>query len=158
MRREIFLALFLAACATAAMTDGAFAQASKSVWDGVYSDAQTTNGSTVYFRECSMCHGASLGGNGEAPPLTGRFIPDWQGTTLDQLLDKISATMPLNHPGTLSAKANADVLAFILKANNFPAGTADLAPDAGSLKMISFDAVKPPPPPAPAAPPKKPAR
>jgi len=158
MRNRIVSAAFLTASLAVMIGQASAQTASKSVWDGVYSDAQTTNGSTVYFRECSMCHGASLGGNGEAPPLTGRFIPDWQGTTLDQLLDKISATMPLNHPGTLSAKANADVLAFILKANNFPAGTADLAPDAGSLKMISFDAVKPPPPPAPAAPPKKPAR
>jgi len=158
MRNRIVSAAFLTASLAVMIGQASAQTASKSVWDGVYSDAQTTNGSTVYFRECSMCHGASLGGNGEAPPLTGRFIPDWQGTTLDQLLDKISITMPLNHPGTLSAKANADVLAFILKANNFPAGTADLAPDAGSLKMISFDAVKPPPPPAPAAPPKKPAR
>ena len=157
MRSKLVSAAFLTAFLAAMIGHASAQTASKSVWDGVYSDAQTANGSTVYFRECSMCHGASLGGNGEAPPLTGRFIPDWQGTTLDQLLDKISATMPLNHPGTLSAKANADVLAFILKANNFPAGTADLAPDAASLKLISFDAVKPPPPPAPAAKPKKPA-
>jgi mono/diheme cytochrome c family protein len=139
-----------------AMMGGACAQTVKSTWDGVYSDAQATRGSALYFQNCSMCHGPTLGGNGEAPPLVGRFIPDWQGTTLDQLLDKISTTMPLNHPGTLSAAANADLLAFILKANNFPAGTVDL-PGADGLKMIGFDAVKPPPAPAmKSAKPKKP--
>jgi mono/diheme cytochrome c family protein len=141
MRSRNVPAALLILSAMAAMMGNASAQTTKSTWDGVYSDAQASRGSALYFRNCAMCHGATLGGNGEAPPLVGRFIPDWQGTSLDQLFDKISTTMPLNHPGTLSAAANADLLAFILKANNFPAGTADLTPD--GLKTVSFDAVKP---------------
>jgi quinoprotein glucose dehydrogenase len=90
-----------------------------------------------------MCHGASLEGSGEAPPLTGRFIPDWVGTTLADLFDKIQTTMPLFAPGTLSAGDTTDLIAFVLKANNFPAGANELASSVDVLKTVSFDAAKP---------------
>jgi mono/diheme cytochrome c family protein len=142
--------VLLAFAGLAAIGGSAAAQTSmspaKSIWDGVYSDAQATRGSTVYFQNCGMCHGATLGGNGEAPPLVGRFMADWQDTTLDQLFDKIAVTMPLSHPGSLGPAANADVLAFILKANHLPAGSADLP--ASGLSAIRFDVIKPVPAPA----------
>ena len=89
-----------------------------------------------------MCHGPVLEGNGEAPPLTGRFIPDWAGTTLAELFEKIQVTMPLFAPGTLSSSDTADILAFILQANNFPAGPRELE-TGDALKLVSFDVSKP---------------
>jgi len=115
---------------------------SSSVWDGVYSESQAARGAILYRRECVMCHGPVLEGNGEAPPLVGRFIPDWEGTRLTDLFDKIRETMPLSAPATLSPSDTSDVLAFILQSNNFPAGSKDL--EAGdALKSINFDAHKP---------------
>ena len=35
------------------------AQASRSVWDGVYTDEQAKRGQTLYGKECSSCHGAA---------------------------------------------------------------------------------------------------
>lgn len=126
---------------TAGLTAPALGQTS-SVWDGVYSDAQAARGAILYRRECVMCHGPALEGNGEAPPLVGRFIPDWEGTKLSDLFDKIRETMPLFAPATLSPTDTSDVLAYILQSNNFPAGAKEL--EAGdSLKSISFDARKP---------------
>jgi mono/diheme cytochrome c family protein len=119
----------------------ALSQAS-SVWDGAYTDAQAGRGAIKYRQECVMCHGPVLEGNGEAPPLVGRFIPDWEGTKLSELFEKNQATMPLFAPGTLSASDTADLLAFILQANNFPAGARDLEAGDG-LTRISFDAHKP---------------
>jgi len=85
---------------------------------------------------------AALEGNGEAPPLTGRFIPDWAGTSLADLFEKIQVTMPLFAPATLNSSDTADILAFLLQSNNFPAGPAEL--QAGeALKLVSFDASKP---------------
>jgi S-disulfanyl-L-cysteine oxidoreductase SoxD len=52
--------------------------------------------------------------------------------------------MPLDRPGSLSRAANADILAFILKTNGFPAGAKELSADSGDLKVIRFDAVRPP--------------
>ena len=91
---------------------------------------------------CAMCHGPVLEGNGEAPPLTGEFIPDWAGISLADLFEKIQTTMPLFAPGTLNSTDTADILAFILQSNHFPAGAKEL--EAGdSLRMISFDVSKP---------------
>jgi len=138
MRQPLIVACLVA---MAAWATPALSQTS-SVWDGVYTGAQADRGAVQYRQECVMCHGPALEGNGEAPPLVGRFIPDWEGTKLSELFEKIQATMPLFAPGTLSASDTADLLAFILQANNFPAGPQDLQSD-DRLKRISFDARKP---------------
>jgi mono/diheme cytochrome c family protein len=147
MRIKILLTSALAACAAFSLGGGARAQTTASVWDGVYTDAQADRGRSQHSQHCAMCHGAVLEGNGEAPPLTGEFIPDWGGMTLADLFDKINITMPLNAPGTLSRASTADILAFILKSNNFPAGSKELGSDNDALKSISFDVSKPHPAP-----------
>jgi hypothetical protein len=75
----------------------------------------------------------------------GRFKPYWAGSTLDVLYDYVSTAMPLDHPGSLSRAANADILAFLLRANDFPAGAKELSSESEAQKAIRFDAVKPPP-------------
>jgi mono/diheme cytochrome c family protein len=117
----------------------------KSVWDGVYSQAQADRGHAQYAQHCAMCHGAELEGNGEAPPLTGEFIPDWAGMPLADLHDKIRITMPLNAPGTLSPEVSSDILAYLLQRNNFPAGPGELSSAKDALSAISFDVSKPKP-------------
>jgi S-disulfanyl-L-cysteine oxidoreductase SoxD len=112
-----------------------------SVWDGVYSDAQAERGHTLYMQSCARCHGADLSGTYEIPPLVGRFMPYWSGSTLDALFDYVSTAMPLDHPGALGAGTNADILAFILQSNNIPSGAKELS--AGNLKAINFDSAKP---------------
>jgi S-disulfanyl-L-cysteine oxidoreductase SoxD len=147
MRRKILLTSALAGFAAFSLASGALAQTSSSVWDGAYTDAQAGRGSAQYVQHCAVCHGLTLGGNNEAPPLTGEFIPDWAGMTLADLFDKINITMPLSAPGTLSRANTADILAFILKSNNFPAGNKELGSDNDALKSISFDVSKPLPAP-----------
>ena len=140
MRRRLLVAVLVLGAAMGSKTP-AFSQTS-SVWDGSYTPAQAERGAARYRQECVMCHGPALEGNGEAPPLTGRFIPDWAGTSLADLFEKIQATMPLFAPGTLNASDTVDILAFILRSNDFPAGPKEL--EAGdALKLVSFDAVKP---------------
>jgi cytochrome c len=125
-----------------ALTAGiAVAQQRISVWDGVYTDAQAERGHTLYMQNCSRCHGADLSGTYEIPPLVGRFMPYWSGSTLDALFDYVSTAMPLDHPGALSASANADIVAFILKSNDIPSGSKELSAD--GLKAINFDSAKP---------------
>ena len=112
-----------------------------SIWDGVYTEAQAERGHTLYMQSCSRCHGANLSGTFETPPLTGRFMPYWSGSTLDALFDYVSTAMPLDRPGALGAGANADILAFLLKSNEIPPGSKELS--AGNLKSINFDSAKP---------------
>lgn len=133
--------IIFAAAALVLMAGQAAAQTQVSIWDGVYSDAQAGRGRTLYLQNCSRCHGADLAGNFETPPLVGRFMPYWSGSTLDALFDYVSTAMPLDHPGALGAGANSDILAHILKSNALPSGSRELSVE--RLKSINFDPAKP---------------
>jgi mono/diheme cytochrome c family protein len=119
------------------------AQQTASVWDGVYTAAQAEKGKAAYGKECASCHGQTLGGSGTAPPLAGAdFKNNWNGESVDDLFEKIQATMPGDRPGQLSREENADILAYLLSANGFPAGEKVLASDAAALGKIRFEAVR----------------
>lgn len=108
-----------------------------SIWDGVYTEAQAERGRALYTQNCASCHGTDLAGSFETPPLSGRFMPYWSGTTLDVLFDYVSTAMPLHNPGALGADANIDIIAFLLKGNDIPSGAREL--NADTLKAIHFD-------------------
>ena len=139
MRHRIILALAIPALMFTAGT--ALAQKRVSIWDGVYTDTQAERGHTLYNQSCGRCHGADLSGTFEIPPLVGRFLPYWSSTTLDVLFDYVSTAMPLDHPGALGPRANADIVAILLKSNEIPTGSTELAAD--TLKAIHIDAAKP---------------
>jgi len=117
---------------------------SRSVWDGVYTEEQAKRGETVYKKECASCHGASLTGGESSPPLSGgAFFANWNGLTLGDLFERIRKTMPQTAPGKLTRQQNADVLAFMLSVNKFPAGKTELYRQTEMLKEIRFDWKKP---------------
>ena len=116
----------------------------RSVWDGVYTDEQAKRGEEVYHQECAACHGEMLTGGESAPPLTGgAFQANWNGLSLGDLFDRIRKTMPQSKPGRLTRQQDADVLAFLLSINKFPAGKAELYRQSEMLKEIRFEAKKP---------------
>lgn len=138
MRNRISL-LAAALCLSAAVGTGVWAQSGSSVADGVYTDAQADRGQTAFAAQCAPCHGQTLQGNGEAPALTGAdFTADWIGLTLGDLFDRIRTTMPQDTPGKLSRDQYADILAFVLKANGYPAGQKELDKRSEYLKAIGF--------------------
>jgi mono/diheme cytochrome c family protein/sugar lactone lactonase YvrE len=139
----LFATAALAACAVA----GAHAQqAGRSVWDGVYTEAQATRGEAAYADRCGECHGANLAGTGEAKPLTGgEFLSSWNGLSLGDLYDRIKSTMPIQAPGSLSREQYADILAYVLKYDGYPVGAAELPPRSEMLAAIRMDAAKPTP-------------
>ena len=136
MRHRFVLALMVFAAATQSLQ----AQPRQSVWDGAYTEEQASRGQTLFQQSCARCHGANLSGTFETPPLVGRFIPYWAGTTMDVLFDYVSTAMPLDRPGSLGPTANAAITAYLLKANGFPAGTKEFATTSEAQKSISFDA------------------
>ena len=112
-----------------------------SVWDGVYTASQATRGEAAYRADCASCHGAKLEGKGQVPPLTGRdFTWDWDYTGVDNLFETMLFTMPSDRKGQLSAAREAEILAYILKANGFPAGSRELPADAELLRVVRFEA------------------
>jgi len=120
------------------------AQDVRSVWEGVYTEAQAERGKALYFERCVRCHGPMLqGGTDGAGPLTGpTFNANWNGVPLGQMLDRVRTTMPLDKPMTLSRQQVADVLTFIFSVNKVPAGKEELPRQAEMLNMIQFKASK----------------
>ena len=116
----------------------------KSVWDGVYSEAQANRGKALYSQECASCHGSELTGGEMAPPLAGgEFMAGWDGLTIGDLFERVRISMPQNSPGSLSGQQNADILAFVFSSNKFPAGQTEMPKEAGILKTIKFEVKKP---------------
>jgi mono/diheme cytochrome c family protein len=118
--------------------------ASRSVWDGVYTADQSARGQALVQAKCASCHGGDLSGHEMAPALAGGiFLGNWSGQSVGDLATRIKTTMPQNDPGSLRNREVADLIAFILSANQFPAGSNELPSDPLVLQQISVDAEKP---------------
>ncbi len=123
--------------------EGAAQAPSRSTWDGVYSAEQAKRGGDLYMGTCAQCHGPQMGGIDAAPALTGGgFASNWNGVTLGDMVERIRVSMPQNNPGTLSRQQVTDVLAYILRANGFPAGAKDLPRQTAFLKQIAYEAYR----------------
>jgi mono/diheme cytochrome c family protein len=131
-RAPIFAVTMLAACLGTA--------AGRSVWDGVYTQAQARRGQNLYQEECAKCHGENLGGGESSPPLAGElFLRHWNGKTAGALYENTRKTMPEEDPGSLSTRQYADLVAYILSANDFPAGDRELDRDVAVLNEIRIE-------------------
>lgn len=141
MRTAIASILFLAV----AIPLGLQAQQPASVWDGIYAPDQATRGKAVFSELCSTCHGEALKGKtGGAPPLSGAtFKENWNGLTAGDLFDYIKTSMPRYDSGRLTKEQTADIVAYLLTFNGFPAGQKDLPNDMAALKTIRFETEKP---------------
>ena len=123
------------------------AQVPRTVWDGVYTAEQAARGAVVYDRECADCHGPSGAGGGMAPALVGAaFSANYDGLSVADLFDRNRTTMPPGKEGQLAVTDNADMTAFMLQFNGFPAGASELPSIGMALKSIAYAATKPPGP------------
>jgi quinoprotein glucose dehydrogenase len=117
--------------------------ASRSVWDGVYSKPQASRGQTAYNSKCARCHGDALLGGENSPALVDQdFLEKWYGKSVGALVELIRTTMPSDGPGRLSRQQSTDIAAYLLSANNFPAGDSDLVAEPDAQNDILFQAKK----------------
>lgn len=147
MRRTLLLvagAVYLAAVsyggALAAAQPQATAAATATVWDGVFTGAQADRGRILYAAHCAECHGGALQG-AEGKALVGDvFWMDWRESSVGDLLTYVSRNMPFSEDGslagTLAAGTYADIVAHILRANEFPAGAQELTASSGVAARI----------------------
>jgi cytochrome c len=142
--KVLVAASFALAGAAAISASGAADQepaAKRSIKDGVYTEIQANRGEREYGRTCEHCHGASLEGDAakEIPPLVSDpFMRNWNGKTLKELFDLLSRSMPADNRGSLSARTYTDLIAYLLRANDAPAGTA-LPDSPAGLETISIE-------------------
>ena len=133
-RVPVLTASLVLVLATLTATPGAQAPAPRTVWDGVYTDAQATRAQGTFGASCERCHTLTADGR---RPLSGEgFLTKHTQKTVGELLTYISTSMPNGQPGTLSASNYADLMALILRSNGVPAGTAELTPESIAKVMI----------------------
>jgi mono/diheme cytochrome c family protein len=113
----------------------------RTVWAGVYTDAQAERARATFDSTCSRCHTLTPGGNTQGGALVGDTF--WKGFTqksVGDLLDFVSKNMPNGNGGSLSGAAYNDLVALILKANGFPAGEAEVTPESvAGVQIIPKD-------------------
>ena len=97
-----------------------------------FTAAQAEAGWNIYRAECSSCHRADLGGDGEAPGLAGpTFRSRWGNRPVGEFLSYVRG-MPPRAPGSLSEDAYLQVVAYLMQANGAaPAGQPLLASSGG---------------------------
>jgi mono/diheme cytochrome c family protein len=119
------------------------AQATKTQWDGIYTEEQAKRGEPLYAQHCAACHGPDLSGGEMAPGLAGsEFASNWNDLSVGDLFDRIRQSMPQNAPGTLSRAQNADIVAFMFQKAGVPAGSTELPGDSQVLAGIKLSAQK----------------
>src|SRR4026209_873967 len=113
-------------------------QKPKTVWDGVYTEAQATRATGVFGASCAACHTLTPAGTRR---LSGETF--WQSNTqksVAELLAYVSKNMPNGNGGSLSPENYNDLVALILKSNGFPAGKSELtAASVEGVQIVSKD-------------------
>jgi S-disulfanyl-L-cysteine oxidoreductase SoxD len=124
-------------CMSGLVPHGVLAQADSSTRDGVYTVEQAQQGKVLYEKQCAICHGIALLGNGKNVPLVGNpFLDKWTNQTMADLFMKTNATMPASAPGTMTPDETSEVLAYILSVNKFHSGQKPLPTDPDGLGTI----------------------
>ena len=116
------------------------AAARRSASEGVFTAAQASRGEGAYKASCARCHGEALLGGETAPALVDRdFLGKWNGQSVGALVELTRKTMPTDGPGKLSRQVCADIVAYLLSANGFPAGSNAMAADPELQKDILIE-------------------
>lgn len=119
------LALVVTGHASAQPQEPAPAEA-RSILDGVFTARQARRGERWFVQICEQCHRTRDFTNAQ-------FHERWAGQSVGDLLQFMQYTMPPENPGALSTDRYADVLAFFLAVNDYPAGEEEIPADAASV-------------------------
>jgi cytochrome c len=123
------------------------AEASRSVLEGVFTEAQARRGREIYADQCRLCHGRELEGSYESHALAGdEFTSNWIGQDIFTLYERIRITMSAGAAGTdgkapppLTRAQTADLVAFLLWFNNVPPGKTELSDKPEVLRQLRFE-------------------
>ena len=116
--------LLFVASATASLGNAQASTPRRTVWEGVYTEAQATRGLMAFGQSCSGCH--ALAAEGKSPLVGDLFWKSFSQKMAGDLLEYVSINMPNGAPGSLSESSYQDIVAALLKSNGFPAGTSEL--------------------------------
>ena len=144
MGRTLAATALLAAALGAVAIAAQEPEATRTVWDGVYTAEQAKRGQALYMERCASCHSDNLIGGESATALVGdTFEAGWNGLTVGDLFERTRISMPQDKPGSLTRQQVADVLSFVFEVNKFPKGDKELDKQLQVLKTIRLVMPKP---------------
>lgn len=138
MSRKIELFAAVAVLSVGAAVAGA--ALAQSAAPAIFTAEQAAAGATVYAAQCAACHGNQLEGVA-GPALKGqgfKAMATAQGLNGESLLQVVSLSMPQTDPGSLSADEYAQVVAYMLRENGYPAGNEKLSASNPHLKELDL--------------------
>lgn len=103
-----------------------------SVLDGIFTELQASRGEQGFELECAACHRTS--------EFAGVLFRRRAGETAADLYALISTTMPEGNSGGLRPEEYADIVAFMFRMNDYPAGEEELPSDLFLLENIRIEA------------------
>lgn len=106
----------------------------KAASEGVYTAEQASRGLTLYDTSCASCHELGKFKGAE-------FAHTWTDKPLTDLHGAV-VSMPMDAPGSMKPQEYADILAYFLSINGYPAGKAELEGTDEAIKAIKLDAKK----------------
>ena len=130
----LFLASLVFTSVTASLVSAQTGASRRTVWDGVYTEAQAARGITAFGQSCSGCHVLST--EGKARLVGEPFWKSFAQKSVGDLLEYVSANMPNGTPGSLDESTYRDLVALMLKSNGFPPGTNELRRDTSANVQI----------------------
>jgi mono/diheme cytochrome c family protein len=130
-RLLIVIALLVAGAQSGRAQVGDTAAATRSIQDGVYTEAQARRGQKLTKEACGACHMEDW--------YTGTFLQSWTGTAVNALFELIRTTMPEDRPGALKRQQYADILAYIFELNGIPPGQEELGGGKETLGRILIE-------------------
>ncbi len=120
----------------------AFAPRPQFVSQGIYTNVQANRGQVLYRDLCESCHAPDLAGGKVVPEIVGQtFMTRWSGRTVGYFFERVLVSMPEDDPSSVSRQAKADILAYILRMNEFPAGDDELSDRIEILNQFTFGGV-----------------
>jgi mono/diheme cytochrome c family protein len=110
-----------AVAAPEASADGAF-----------YTSRQATRGDGLFRDNCVSCHSSSEFAGAS-------FQRRWRNRAVGDIYEFVLYSMPDDNPGGLPEQTYADIVAYMLSMNDFPAGDAELPTSLDELmNMMMF--------------------
>ena len=104
---------------------------SRSIHDGVYTEAQAEQGAELWQNICGECHQID---EFQGPA----YMSSWTNVPVAELFDLISVTMPEDNPGSLRDAEYVAVIAYLLSMNGVEAGEDTLPDTYEALSGIVF--------------------
>jgi hypothetical protein len=114
----------------------------RSIWSGVYTDAQSDRGAQDYAQfHCGYCHRPDMDGDASegVSPLRGdHFMVNWDTQPLSDFVRRIHLN-PSDQSADMDVATATDITAYILWVNHLPSGKTELPADHAAQAQIRWD-------------------